>query len=318
MRTVAAAITAARQSSASRLCKIWEIARLDGEILRFTEHDRDLVVGGETYLATASFDPSTIKHTSGLEVSDLDVQGAFDSAYITAEDLLAGRYWGATFVVSEVLWDDTAEGADVLKFGWIGRVKETGGKFVAELLDPASRLQHQIVAQYQALCRATLGDARCGITPTTIAATVMTVTSRRVLSVVPTPGFEANWARYGLATFATGANAGVAMEIYETDGDEITLLLPLPFDLASGDTLDISVGCDHTLAMCRDKFANVLNFRGEPHCPVTDDLIKGPVRDGLSTTSGTTGSGAGGSVSPPPVPTPGIPTLSGSPTISET
>lgn len=318
MRTVSAAITAARQSSASRLCKIWEIARLDGEILRFTEHDRDLVVGGETYMATASFDPSTIKHTSGLEVSDLDVQGAFDSAYITAEDLLAGRYWGATFVVSEVLWDDTDEGADVLKFGWIGRVKESGGKFVAELLDPASRLQHQIVAQYQALCRATFGDARCGASVYSLAVEVAAVTSRRVFDATTIPVYDDQAWSHGLVTFTSGANAGVVMDVYESDGETLTLFLPMPFDIAAGDQLTIVPGCDHSLATCRDRFANVLNFRAEPHCPVTDDLIKGPVRDGLSTTSGTTGSGAGGSVSPPPVPTPGIPTLSGSPTISET
>lgn len=318
MRTVPAAHTAARQSSSSRLAKIWRIERLDGTVLRFTEHDRDLIVGGETFLATASFDPSAIKHTSGLEVGDLDVHGAFDSEHITAEDLLAGRYWGATFWVGECLWDDVAEGKDILKFGWLGRVKEIGGRFVAELLDPSSRLQHQIVKQYQAQCRATLGDAQCGVNLAafTMTTAVTGVTNRRVFVAELIGAYADSWARYGLATFTSGANAGIAMEVYDSDDGSMTLLLPMPFDIEVGDELTISSGCDHSLTMCRDRYANVLNFRGEPHAPVTDDLIKGPVRDGISTAGGGDGSGPGGSVSPPATPAPETPTISGSPTIS--
>ena len=75
MRTVPAPITTARQSASSRLAKIWRIERTDGTVLRFTEHDRDLVVDGETFLATASFDPSAIKASADMSVDDLEVIG---------------------------------------------------------------------------------------------------------------------------------------------------------------------------------------------------------------------------------------------------
>lgn len=328
MRTVPAAITAARQSSASRLCKIWRIERTDGVILRFTEHDRDLVVDGETFLATASFDPSSIKVNADLSVSDMDVQGAFDSSYITAEDLLAGRYNAAAFWVAECLWDDTAEGKDVLKFGWIGRVKEAGGKFVAELLDPSSRLQHNIVSAYSPSCRATLGDARCGVdlSQYTETAAVGSVTSRKVFSanvaLAPTVQtslpdgitFGSFW-KAGVVTFTTGANAGLSMDVYDVYGDEINLMLSMPFDIAPGDEFTITAGCEKSLEMCRYRFSNVLNFRGEPHAPVTDDMIKGPVRDGISTTPSSPGAG-NDPVVPPVVADPDAIVLSGSPTIA--
>ena len=309
MRTVSAAITTARQSSASRLCKIWRIERTDGVILRFTEHDRDLVVDGETFLATASFDPSSIKSNADLSVSDMDVQGAFDSSYITAEDLLAGRYNAAAFWVAECLWDDTAEGKDILKFGWLGRVKESGGKFVAELLDPSSKLQHNIVSAYSASCRAALGDARCGVdlASYTQTSSVASVTSRKAfaasgtLSFMPDTLAEISMWKGGLLMWTTGNNIGISMDVYDVLGSDIELMLSMPFDIQAGDEFTITAGCDKSLSMCRYRFGNVLNFRGEPHAPVTDDMIKGPVRDGISTVPSTPG-GGGESVSPTPTP----------------
>lgn len=282
MRSVPAAITAARQSSSSRLCKIWRIERTDGVVLRFTERDRDLTVGAETYLSTASFDPSTIKASGDLSVDDLDVQGAFDSSYITEADLLAGRYHDARFVVSEVLWDDPEAGTDVLRWGFIGTVREVGGKFVAELLSPTVKLQQPIGKLYSATCRATLGDAKCGVDmgPHTFNGTVATAASRTVFTAtgVSVPVGDPTYFTHGLVTFTSGANNGLEMEVFSFDGMTAILLLSMPFDIAEGDTFTIKAGCDHSRKTCRDRFNNVLNFQGEPDVPVSDDVIKGPVR----------------------------------------
>jgi uncharacterized phage protein (TIGR02218 family) len=35
-------------------------------------------------------------------------------------------------------------------------------------------------------------------------------------------------------------------------------------------------GCDKRLETCRDRFANTLNFRGEPHLPGNDLLTRYP------------------------------------------
>jgi uncharacterized phage protein (TIGR02218 family) len=282
MRTVPAAITTARQSASSRLCKIWRIERTDGTVLRFTEHDRDLTVDGETFLATASFDPSSIKVNADLSVSDMDVQGAFDSSYITAEDLLAGRYNGASFWVAECLWDNVAAGKDIQKFGWLGNVKEAGGQFVAELLGPERILNRNILRLYTVACAWTLGDSRCGVTLAgyTQAGTVSSVTSRRVFGVtgISVPGGEeADWFTFGKVTFTSGANDGLSMEVKNFDGTEVELMLPMPFDVAPSDTFDIVTGCNKSLGACRYRFNNVLNFGGFPHAPQSDDVIKGIV-----------------------------------------
>lgn len=77
----------------------------------------------------------------------------------------------------------------------------------------------------------------------------------------------------GLVIWLTGANSGRAMEIRTWDASTrtITLFLPMPDDVAVGDEFDIRPGClKRLLEDCRDKFDNVVNFRGEPYVPGTD------------------------------------------------
>lgn len=325
MRTVPAAITAARQSSSSRLCKIWRIERTDGTVLRFTEHDRDLVVDGETFLSTASFDPSAIKASADLAVGDLEVLGAFDSSYITERDLLAGRYDGASFWVGECLWDNVAEGKDIQKFGWLGRVKASAGTFRAELLDPAMKLQQPIMRTFAAACDATLGDSRCGVDlgPLTRTADVTSVVSNRVFDTsiisIPTTEEASDYFWLGRVTFVGGENDGLSMDIKSFDGTTVELMLPMPFTISVGDVVEFVPGCSKTLAVCRYRFSNVVNYRGFPHVPVSDDVIKGIVSTELTAPSGgtvTPVSTGSDYVAPPADPDPTIPTMSGSPSMS--
>jgi hypothetical protein len=45
----------------TRLCTAWRIERRDGQSFFFTDHDRDLVYGGNTYLAATGFDRTAIR-----------------------------------------------------------------------------------------------------------------------------------------------------------------------------------------------------------------------------------------------------------------
>lgn len=56
----------------------------------------------------------------------------------------------------------------------------------------------------------------------------------------------------------------------------VVLYLALPNDIQVGDELRLYPGCDKTLATCRDKFDNVINFRGEPFVPGSDFLARYP------------------------------------------
>lgn len=45
--------------------------------------------------------------------------------------------------------------------------------------------------------------------------------------------------------------------------------------VSSGDTFEITEGCDGTIETCRDKFSNVVNFRGFPWIRSPDELLRG-------------------------------------------
>lgn len=67
--------------------------------------------------------------------------------------------------------------------------------------------------------------------------------------------------------------------ILRTDTDpsgDITLFLPMNWDIEVGDTFDIKVGCDGIHTTCKVKFDNLVNFGGFPDLPGMDAIIKTP------------------------------------------
>jgi uncharacterized phage protein (TIGR02218 family) len=131
---------------------------------------------------------------------------------------------------------------------------------------------------YQFTCDADLGDARCGIalaSPTFRGlGTVAAALSSRSFTAAGIGAFANNWFGRGLVTFSSGANAGRAMEVKRHDNSAGVVTLELWQELAAipgvGDAFQVTAGCDKHLATCRDRFANVANFRGFPHMPGND------------------------------------------------
>jgi Phage conserved hypothetical protein BR0599/Ubiquitin-activating enzyme E1 FCCH domain len=90
-------------------------------------------------------------------------------------------------------------------------------------------------------------------------------------------GSNTGYFDFGMVTWVTGENAGLSMEIKAYVPGQVTLALPMPFPISSGspqDTFVISAGCDKSFTTCRDRFNNVVNFRGEPYVPGIDKLIQ--------------------------------------------
>lgn len=287
MKTLPAHITAGITSRASTLARCLRIERLDGQVFAFTEHDADIDFDGDTYLASGALSLSTTKLSGDLAVDDSEAQGAQEATGIGQSEVLAGLFDGARWQLFEVDWTQPWLGANPLGWGWFGRVRAVGQRVTAELLGPTVQLQRAIGEIYQPGCRANLGDARCKVSLAahTFSGEVTAVTDNRVFdvtgagsppdSLTPPTGDDAYFAG-GLLTWTSGANEGVSMEVSSLEGSTLTLLLPMPTDVEAGDTFTLVAGCDHTITTCRDRFNNVLNFRGEPHAPVSDDTIKGP------------------------------------------
>lgn len=146
------------------LAACYEFTRRDGQVFRFTDHDRDLVVDGNTYVAARGPSRNAISAAADMSVPETEIVALLDNAAITEADIRAGRWDHARFRLLAVNWADTTQGSIVLRTGWLGRVTpQDNGTARVELRGLAQAAQQQIVRAYTPHCDADLGDVRCRI-----------------------------------------------------------------------------------------------------------------------------------------------------------
>lgn len=278
MKPTTPALAAHLAGEVTTLATCWRLERADGWVRGFTDHDRELVVDGLTYVASTGFLPSAIKTASDLSVDNLDVDGFLDDAALRAEDLIAGLFDGARIEVFIVNWADLGQGRLLLRKGFLGEIKRADQRFSAEIRGLSNRLQQTAGKLYSRLCRVDLGSSECGValgprTDTYAVTQVIAADTVRIVTARATGFFT-----FGKATFTTGANAGAVNEVLLHDGQTIRLFVPMPRPIVVGDQIVLVAGCDKTPETCNAKFANILNFRGEPHIPGNDKVFSYPVR----------------------------------------
>lgn len=281
MKNISAELKQHLASDNVTIATCWKMTRRDSTVMGFTDHDEDIVFDGVTYEAKSGFTPTAISTNSDLATDDLDINGMLDSDSISEADIMAGIYDFAEIEIFQVNYNDLTQGALLLRKGWMGEVNISNNKFSAELHGLTDRYRQTIGELYSPSCRAILGDARCKVDlgPFTVTGTITAVTSNSVFED-NTRAEAAGYFGQGEITFTSGNNNGLSMEVklFGLGGDIITVL-PMPYDVQIGDSYSMVAGCDKTFKTCKEKFDNAINFRGEPHVPGTDQLLK---------TSGTT------------------------------
>ncbi|WP_372623818.1 DUF2163 domain-containing protein [Falsiroseomonas sp.] len=262
----------------SQVCLLWRIRRRDGTEGLFASLDADVTWGGQTWTAAAPFDATAAEASRSLAAGQMEVAGLLAAPEITAEDLLNGLYDDAEVTVLRVDWGTPSRGAEVVLAGRIGRVTAGQTRFEAELLLPSALLDRPVLDLYTPECRVDLFSPACSVAA---AAWTRTATITAVLSdtafVAAAFTEPAGWADYGRVTVTSGPNAGARREVRSHGADgRIELWEPFAAALVVGDTISITAGCDKRLTTCRDRFANVANFRGFPHVPGTDAAFRYP------------------------------------------
>ena len=71
-----------------------------------------------------------------------------------------------------------------------------------------------------------------------------------------------------------GPNAGIDVRLAASGTDWLEASEALPAPLAPGTRVELREGCDKRFETCATRFANALNFRGEPHVPGGDLLTR--------------------------------------------
>ncbi|HUS97741.1 MAG TPA: DUF2163 domain-containing protein [Hyphomicrobiaceae bacterium] len=274
MKTLPAGMTEHLASGATTLCWCWRLVRRDGSVLGFTDHDRALSFDGTMFEAQAGFTASEIKESIGLNVDNLDVQGAVTSERLSEADLAAGLYDDAQVEIYRMNWQ-APEQRVLMRSGSLGEVRRSGGGFTAEVRGLAHYLQQPKGRLFQYHCDADLGDGRCGVPLESEEVKgegiVSETLSAHQFTATGLDSFINGWFDRGRLVFETGVNAGRAFEIkrHQIVSGIATLSTWHATIVSSmaGDAFSVWAGCDKSFSTCRDKFANATAFRGFPHMP---------------------------------------------------
>lgn len=280
VKTLSSGLQAHLDGRATKMCYCWKVTRNDGLVQGFTDHDNVLTFGGVTYEASSGFTATQFAASAGLAVDNLEVEGALSSDSINEDDLAAGHYDNAKVEVYWVNWSNVAQ-RHIVSRGFIGEVKRTGVMFQAELRGLSNALQQKTGRKYQRYCNAVVGDARCGINLANAAyrgsGAVDIASSSRTFTVTGLGGFSDDWFTAGVVNWLTGANAGQSMEVklhnFINGTVSIELWQAMPFEIQTGDTFTVTVGCKQDAATCNSKFNNIANFRGFNLIPGPDMLL---------------------------------------------
>lgn len=206
---------------------------------------------------------------------------------ITETDILDGRWDNAAVEVWRVNWASPAQRV-LLRRGAIGQIRRGRRAFVAEVRSLAHILGQTVGRTFQASCDAALGDGRCGVNLAASAykgsGAIIDVLRDRAFTASGLGTFAAGWFTFGLVEWTSGANAGRRIEVLFHDlfdGVAILTLLEAPVrPIAATDAFVVLAGCDKRIATCGAKFANVANFRGFPHIPGQDAVLRYATKEG--------------------------------------
>ena len=257
------------------IATFWRIWRRDGVALGFTSHDRDLFFGGIRHRAAPGMLPSAIRRSRDLELDSAEVEGALSHDAISAKDLRDGRYDGARIAIGIVDWE-TQEHA-VLYRGTIGEIAYAGTAFEAELVSDKAALAIDPVPRTSPTCRALFCGKDCGVSRALVTHEVAVIAvDKEANSVIIDAGLDPALLVGGRWRWIDGPHAGLEMQVNRVDGPALVLDTEIDSALGAGTRAVAIEGCDHTLAMCHERFGNTANFRGEPFLPGNDLLVRYP------------------------------------------
>jgi uncharacterized phage protein (TIGR02218 family) len=275
VKTLNAALQTHLDGSLTKLATCILLTRTDAAAFGFTTHDQPLVIGAVTYEPAASFNPTDIASKNNLDTDNVEAEALLDSSTLTEDDLRAGRWDFAAFRIFQVNWSDLSMGDKKDRAGHLAQVTVNRQTFVAELLGLMESYTISIGEITSPGCRANLGDARCTVAlgPFTVTGTIDSA-GTDLFSLTDAARTEAaGYFAEGVIAFTSGTLNGLAYEIKSFSAGVLVTKTPLAYD-ATGCNYTLHAGCDKKRTTCRDRFANVVNFRGEPWLRGVDAAVQ--------------------------------------------
>lgn len=278
---------------------LWRIVRLDGVVIRVTDHPHRLNFNSEDYEPTDGFSGSARRRVNELEAQNKALSG-FSSSLITFADVAAQLYQRARITEYLVDWrvpwigaldqvtyfvQETSHDADVIEFS-VGDVAAELETTAGDVASPDCQVE--VFSQ---------GNGKCNVDPVTwrgVGAIVVDVITDRLLfewdlgifppdNGIGVPGFYAD----GRVIWQTGLNFGAESDIRTNTGSAVTgvdtfqMQIPVGAEIQVGDVFDFLPGCNKQFGSrdlrghCINRYDNHLNHQGYPHIPGSDRMTQG-------------------------------------------
>lgn len=271
MKTISPALQQALEAEAATICRVWEIERADGQILRFTDLDIDIEYQDELYRSQTGFTTSAIFNAANTTQQDVQLGIILGATAITDLDIYNGQFDNAKCSLKLIDYKNPLSGDMILFNGIVKDIlldnQGSASMTLRGFIDTHRTLLHEV---YSATCRADLGDARCQVDIEAIAHnfTVTNVIDHFRFETDLTE--EDNEFDLGTIIWQEGNNSVISPRSVEVrqsaeENGLVVLMIPMPFAIEVGDEGRIYPGCNKTFTMCRDRYDNLINMRGEPY-----------------------------------------------------
>lgn len=258
------------------LCNCWQIQLANGSVMGFTDHDHDIEFNSILHEASSGFESSEVEDSVGMSFDDQEIMGALQSDKITPKDIKARIYDGAKVKHFVVNWNTPTEHA-LMRTLVMGEISQADHVFKASVKSLTSLLDQTNNLRFQKFCSAVLGDGKCKVGLSEIfkkTGTIQNVLSSKIVEASGLATDVSGWFRSGKLRFTSGNNLGYEIEIVGHNAPQqgsvlcsLNLWESVPDAMQTGDTFEITPGCDKQFSTCKTKFSNSENFRGFPHIP---------------------------------------------------
>lgn len=285
-RTLAAGMVTHLASRTHKRARMLRLDLVDGSTLAVTDHDHVLAFnlgdGSADYTPRTGIVPSDLSLSTGFDPDEIEVTGplvetATEDWHVTRAAVLGGRFADAVARSFQVNWSSLASGPIRLLKGRVVMADVEGSRFKLTIRSEIDRFAQEVGRTITAFCDADFGDTRCGYAVPVVDAVVTGVTDALQFTVSFTGSYANDFFNFGTVSFTSGALAGTRkVEISDwTSAGAVTLWTALAELPQVGDELELRQGCGKTRADCL-AYENVVNFRGFPDVPGSDQVLRYP------------------------------------------
>lgn len=241
-------------------------------VLRATTLNRQIVIEDGDFAGTyepLGFFRKDLSAEDNLDTGTTEIDAVLDPAYVTEDDIRAGRWDAAKWTMFRVNYKAPEDGVIHLGNGKLGEINWGVQRFTAELLDLMQGTKTGIGNLNSALCihrfAASQGGPGLGNgctldpAPFTVTGTIDSVDSDLYGIHDSARGEADGYFSNGEMEITSGAMQGMRFPVRAFVGGFWVLFEALPYEPEEGTTYSMVRGCNKTLDACVDVFDNVLD-----------------------------------------------------------